>query len=147
MARSSVSPSLRLIPIAETGEVFSDFAPCVPALGDDGAVVFWAALVSGENAIVSIEDGERRVLARTGDRYADFVSHPTVDCVGGWSAYARLASGERTVVASRDRCGRSTWPDGQPARGHCVSRRRRDRAWRFTNRSDLRTTEVARPGD
>jgi hypothetical protein len=89
-----------LIRVAETGarEHFTDFGPFVAAIDDTGGVAFWAREASGEGAIiVARADGVHRV-AHTGEALAELTSHPAVHRDGSWCAYAKLATGEHTLV-------------------------------------------------
>src|SRR5688572_29932780 len=92
-----------LIPIAETGERFSDFAPYVAAIGNDGLVAFQAALRAGGSGIFTGQGGSVATIASTAaGRFSRFYSHPALDGQGGCCFYAELTAGGQGLFLIRD---------------------------------------------
>ena len=90
-----------LVPVADTGDRFADFAPYVPSIDPRGRVAFQASLRSGGSGVFLARDGSIADLALTGDLIDDFMSHPDISSDGSWCAYATLRSGEQAVVLGR----------------------------------------------
>lgn len=87
-----------VVVLAETGELWSDFAPYVPSITDAGVVYFQSELASGGHAIGEVSGSEpARVVVRSSGRYPHFVSHP--DSGGGEPCfYAKAADGAGALL-------------------------------------------------
>lgn len=95
----------RLVPIAWTGDRFTDFAPYVASIADSGTVAFQATtrmcdgrsstgIFTGDGATITV------VAEPTASPAAAFVSHPAIDGHGNLSVYVRLASGADAVLVA-----------------------------------------------
>lgn len=89
--------------IATTGERFSDFAPYVPSVNDDGAVAFQAALRGGGGTGVFTGSGGAVEEAVRPALLAAVTSHPDVNGAGATSFYGDLPSGGQGVFLLCDR--------------------------------------------
>ncbi|MEO7119294.1 MAG: hypothetical protein ABIZ34_10025, partial [Candidatus Limnocylindrales bacterium] len=88
-----------MVPIAETGERFEDFAPYVASVDDDGVVAFQASLGGGGSGVFAGSGGPITTVAASGDGLLrDVVSHPAVTSDGSVAFYAELDDGGRGVV-------------------------------------------------
>ena len=94
--------SYSLSPIAETGERFSDFAPYVASINNDGIVAFQASLQEGGSGAY-VTDGETiTVIAESGGGLlGEVCSHPDINHDGSSCFYAELESGRRAVLLVR----------------------------------------------
>jgi hypothetical protein len=90
-----------LVPVADTGDRFADFAPYVPSIDPRGLVAFHASLGTGGSGIFLASDGSVTDLAVADGLIDNFVSHPDISGDGSWCAYATLRSGEQAVVLGR----------------------------------------------
>jgi hypothetical protein len=92
-----------LVPIAATGDRFTDFAPCVATVDDDGLVAFQAALAGGGSGVFAGDGGGVTTLADSDDGvFADFTSHPALGASGAATFYAERRDGTRGVFLARD---------------------------------------------
>lgn len=87
-----------LIPIAWTGNPLVGFAPYVPAIDDDGSVVFQAQCADGSNSIVLSRSGVLETVASTGSQFSEFVSHPDIDASGAIVWYAIDSTGKTALL-------------------------------------------------
>ena len=94
--------SYALTPLAETGERFSDFAPYVASINDDGLVAFQASLREGGSGAY-VTDGETItvIVESGGDLVGEVCSHPDINHEGSSCFYAELESGGRAVLLVR----------------------------------------------
>jgi hypothetical protein len=87
--------------IATTEERFSDFAPYVPSVNDEGTVAFQAALRSGGTGVFTGEGGAiEEVVGPT--ILAGVTSHPDLNESGATSFYGEFADGAQAVFLLRD---------------------------------------------
>lgn len=95
--------SYDVVPIAETGGRFVDFAPYVPAINDRGVVAFQAIASRGESGVYRVDGGSISPIFESSSRLATEVcSHPDIDLAGAVCFYAERMPGRRTVVLSQD---------------------------------------------
>lgn len=92
-----------LVPIASTGDRFSDFAPYVASVNDAGVVAFQATLRAGGSGVHTGTGGPVSTVTDplTGP-LAEVSSHPDIATDGATCAYATVASGSSAVVLIRD---------------------------------------------
>lgn len=83
--------------VAVTGERLAGLAPYVPALDDEGAVVFQARLTSGGSTVVRVRGGESEELVDPGA--VEVVSHPDGAPGTAVAFYATLPDGTGAVCA------------------------------------------------
>lgn len=96
--------SYALVPIASTGDRFSDFAPYVASVNDAGIVAFQATLRDGGSGIYVGAGGPvSTVTDPVVGPLTEVWSHPDIARDGSISAYATFASGDRAVILIRDR--------------------------------------------
>jgi len=85
--------------IAETGNVFRDFAPYVPAISERGAIVFQARLEGDATGVFSGVGGIPVELAASSGSLAEILSHPDIDGAGNICFYGELADvGQRLFL-------------------------------------------------
>jgi hypothetical protein len=95
--------SYTLVPIASTGDRFTDFAPYVASLNDAGVVAFQATLRDGGSGVFAGTGGRiSAVMDPSMGRLTEVRSHPDIARDGSICAYATLASGELGVVLIRE---------------------------------------------
>lgn len=87
-----------LTKIAWTGETLVGFAPYVPAIGDDGSVVFQAERADGSHAIMIGRSDGLETVCTTGSEFTRFVSHPDVDASGAIVWYAVDSAGKTALI-------------------------------------------------
>ncbi len=93
------SQTYELVAIAETGDRFSDFAPYVASINDNGMVAFQATHRAGGFGI-HIGDGDAvRTVIAPDDPFSDIYSHPDINRDGAVCFYAtHLAHGPATFL-------------------------------------------------
>ncbi|TMB52427.1 MAG: hypothetical protein E6J50_02180 [Chloroflexi bacterium] len=88
-----------LTPIADTSDLFSDFAPYVASVNDSGTVAFQAALRSGGTACCTGTGGQVTVAAESNATIVrQFQSHPDIDRGGALCVYTVLRPGGEALV-------------------------------------------------
>ena len=87
--------------IATTGERFSDFAPYVASVNDDGTVAFQAELRGGGTGVFTGIGGAAEEVAGPG-LLAGVTSHPDVNGAGVTSFYGDIAGGGQGVFLHGD---------------------------------------------
>ncbi|MBX7133047.1 MAG: hypothetical protein K1X67_10260 [Fimbriimonadaceae bacterium] len=88
--------------IAQTGEDFSDFAPYVASINDDGIVAFQATLASGGSGVFTGNGVERKKIVETGDfGITKVISHPDINNEGSVCFYANMEAGCESALLSR----------------------------------------------
>ncbi len=102
MGASFYPGSYSLSPIAETGERFSDFAPYVASINNDGIVAFQASLQEGGSGAYVTDGATITVIAESGGGLlGEVCSHPDINHNGSSCFYAELESGRRAVLLVR----------------------------------------------
>lgn len=92
-----------LMKIAETGDVFSNFAPYVASINNRGEVAFQAELSVSGSGIYLGSGGPITTVVDTADGvFRQFISHPDVNDHRCLCFYAERASGEQGVFLSQD---------------------------------------------
>ena len=98
MTPLSRADSYTLLAIAETGERFSDFAPYVASLDDDGMVAFQATLRDGSSGVYTGDGGPITAIAESATgKFRSVCSHPDINGEGSSCFYADLESGGSAV--------------------------------------------------
>ncbi len=107
--------SYTLVPIASTGDRFSDFAPYVASVNNPGVVAFQTTLRDGGSGVFT-GTGDRisAVTEPSMGRLTEVWSHPDIALDGSICAYATLASGEPGVVLIREGEVINVSPTGGP---------------------------------
>ncbi|MFO0591356.1 MAG: choice-of-anchor tandem repeat NxxGxxAF-containing protein [Polyangiaceae bacterium] len=91
------------MPIADTSDRFSDFAPYAAAIDDAGAVAFQATLAGGRTGIFTGSGGAVASRSeRSKNAVTRFYSHPDIDHQGASCVYGALASGHEAILLLKD---------------------------------------------
>lgn len=98
------APTCSYVLIAETGKLFSDFAPYVATVDHLGRVAFQAALSSGGTGVFVGDGGEITTIAHPGtDPPEQICSHPAISADGRVSFYAEhLTTGQGVFLANNE---------------------------------------------
>jgi len=96
------SPSgYTLLPIATTGEVFTDFSPYVAAISDDGVVAFQAALRRRGSGVYTARPQRTSIepSIEPGPQISEVLSHPAINAAGACAFYGATRESPKCVVA------------------------------------------------
>lgn len=96
------SPSgYTLLPIATTGEVFTDFSPYVATISDDGVVAFQAALRRRGSGVYTARPQRTSIepSIEPGPQISEVLSHPAVNAAGACAFYGATRESPKCVVA------------------------------------------------
>jgi hypothetical protein len=93
-----------LMPIATNDDRFTDFAPYVASINDDGVVAFQATLSGGHSGVFTGDGRSISEIAATTSAACPaqlFSSHPDINRAGMIAIYATLRSGTEAVLLLR----------------------------------------------
>lgn len=108
-------PSYTLVKIAETGARFSDFAPFVPSINDNGRIAFQAALHSGASGVFAGAGAAIHTIADPIEgQFSHIRSHPDINNSNQVCFFAELRSGQSGVFLIEDRAIKLLSPSHGP---------------------------------
>ena len=90
-----------LATIASNGDRFTDFAPYVPSINDEGIVAFQATLRDGHSGLFTSDGAWVTDIAVTSSAHCPaqrFTSHPDINRSGALAVYATSRSGEDALL-------------------------------------------------
>jgi hypothetical protein len=90
-----------LATIASNGDRFTDFAPYVPSINDEGIVAFQATLRDGRSGVFTSDGASVTDIAVTSSARCPaqrFTSHPDINRSGALAVYATLRTGEDALL-------------------------------------------------